>query len=66
MKNIQLCHIDPINRAEDKFTVTAHSDDGNAHVTFLCIGEHNALKLRDAIRQYAEKVRNVADYRREK
>lgn len=63
LKSIQLATISPVDRAAGKYTVTAHSDDGHQSVDFDCIGEDNAIALRNAIRQHAERVRHVADYR---
>lgn len=63
LKSIQLATISPSNRAEGKFTVDVHSDDGNQLATFDCDSERDAVKLRDAIREHAARLRRVADYR---
>lgn len=63
LTSIQLCHMDPSNRAEGKFTVTINSDDGHQHATFDCNSEHDAIVLRNAIRDHADRLRRVADYR---
>lgn len=63
LKSIQLCHMDPSNRARDEFTVTCNSDDGHLLATFDCASEGAARHLRDAIRDYAVQLRRVADYR---
>ena len=66
LKNIQLCHMDPSNRAEGKFTVTINSEDGLQLATFDCSSEAFARQLRNAIRDYADQLRRVADYRPKK
>ena len=63
LKNIQLCHIDPVDRANDVFDVTANSDDGKQLAVFRCSSESSALKLRSAIRDHADELRRAADYR---
>jgi hypothetical protein len=63
LKTILLCHMDPVDRARDKFTVTINSEDGNMLATFDCSSEHDARRLRDAIRDHADRLRRVADYR---
>lgn len=63
LKDINLCQISPINRAEGKFTVTTYSDDGQVQATFDCDSEDDAIRLRSAIRQHATQLRSVADYR---
>ena len=62
LKSIQLCHIDPVNRATSKFEVTVHNDEGDVLAIFSCGSEHDAIKLRNAT-QHAERLRRVADYR---
>jgi hypothetical protein len=62
LKSIQLATISPSNRAEGKFTVDAHSDDGNICATFDCDSEHDAIKLRNAIREHAARLRRVSDF----
>lgn len=64
LKDIQLCHMDPEDRANQKFSVTAHDNDGKQQATFECTTEFNARMLRNAIRDYADKLRYVVDYRR--
>lgn len=64
LENIQLATISPSNRAEGKFTVCVHSNDGNQLADFDCDSEHDAIVLRNAIRQHAARLRHVADYRR--
>lgn len=63
LKNIQQAHMDPVNRAEGKFSVTVHSDDGNVMATFACSSEHDARALRDAIREHADRLHHAANYR---
>lgn len=63
MKSIQLCHMDPVDRATGKFSVTAHSDEEHMRVDFACSSERSARMLRDAIREHADKVSNVLDAR---
>lgn len=63
LKSIQLATIDPSNRAEGKFNVTVHSDDGHLLAIFDCSSEHDARHLRNAIREHADQLRRVADYR---
>lgn len=66
LTSIQLCTIDPVDRAAEKFQVTVHSDDGKQLAIFDCTGEMEALKLRTAIREHADQLRRVADYRERK
>lgn len=61
LKNIQLAQISPSNRAEGKFTVTVYTDDGQAHATFDCSSEQDAIKLRTALRENADRLKNVFD-----
>lgn len=65
LSNIQLAAINPINRhpLANRFEVVVHSDDGNQIAMFDCASETDAIKLRNAIREYADKLRRVADYR---
>lgn len=63
LKDIQLCHIDPSNRAEGKFTVTVHSDDGKQLAVFDCDSERAAIALRNAIREQATQLKRVFDCR---
>lgn len=63
MQNIQLATISPSNRAEGKFTVCAHSDDGQQSADFDCESEHDAIVLRGAIRTHAARLRHVTDFR---
>lgn len=63
LKNIQLAAINPINRAEGRFEVVVHSDDGNQIAQFDCSSEHDAITLRNAIREHADRLRHAADYR---
>lgn len=63
LKSIQLATISPSNRAEGKFTVTINSDDGNMAATFNCSSERDAVRLRNAIREHADELRRVFDYR---
>ena len=62
LKSIQLAAISPSNRAEGKFIVTVHSDDGNKFADFDCDSERDAIVLRNAIREHAARLRHVADY----
>jgi hypothetical protein len=63
LKNIQLAAINPINRLNNLFEVVVHSDDGYQIAMFDCTGESGAIKLRDAIREHADKLRRAAEYR---
>jgi len=63
LTSIQLCTIDPVDRAAGKFQVTVHSDDGKQLAIFDCSSEPDALRLRTAIREHADQLRRVADYR---
>jgi len=63
LKSIQLAAINPINRAEGRFEVVVHSDDGHQVAMFDCGSEIDAIKLRTAIREHADCLRRVADYR---
>lgn len=63
LKSIQLAAINPVNRDLGKFEVVVHSDDGNQMAVFPVTGEHNAIRLRTAIRELADELRRVADYR---
>jgi hypothetical protein len=62
LKTIQLCHIDPLNRVDGIFTVTCNSDSGEQNAVFLCTSERDAIDLRNAIRQYAERLLSVSDF----
>lgn len=62
LKDVQLATVSPPNRTEKTFDVTAHSDDGNKRVTFKCTTEAAAVALRNAIREHADSLWNVADY----
>lgn len=64
LKDIQLAQISPSNRAEGKFTVKVYSDDGKQQATFNVTGEGAALALRNALRDHADCLSSVADYRR--
>ena len=55
--------MDPEDRANDKYSVTVHTEDGKVHATFDCSSEYDARVLRNAIREHADKLRRVADYR---
>ena len=63
LKNIQLAAINPINRAEGRFEVVVHSDDGDQIAQFDCSSERDAITLRNAIREHADRLRHAADYR---
>lgn len=63
LKDIQLAAINPLNRAEGKFEVIVHSDDGAQQAQFTCSSEDDAIRLRNAIREHADCLRRVADYR---
>lgn len=63
LSNIQLCHMDPIDRAAGTFSVTAHSDAGDQFATFRCSSEHAARDLRNAIRENADALHGARDYR---
>ena len=63
LTSIQLCAIDPVDRAAGKFQVTVHSDDGKQLAIFDCSSEMDARRLRTAIREHADQLRRVADYR---
>lgn len=62
LKSIQLATISPINRAEGKFIVEAHSDDGLVTAVFDCDSEADAIALRNAIREHAARLRRVFDH----
>lgn len=64
LKDIQLCHMDPVDRAQDKFTVTVHSEGGSLYAMFDCSSKHDARELRNAIRDHATRLKRVADYNR--
>lgn len=66
LKSIQLATISPIDRANGLFEVTAHSDSGDQIAHFRCSSERSALALRDAIREHADCLHNVGDYRQRK
>jgi hypothetical protein len=63
LASIQLATISPSNKAEGKYIVTVHSDDGQQMADFDCDSEHDAIVLRNAIRQRAARLRHVVDYR---
>ncbi len=63
LKSIQLATISPSNRAEGKFIVDVHSDDGKLTATFDCSSECDAVQLRKAIRDHADQLRRVSDFR---
>lgn len=65
LKDIQLANISPANRAQGLFTVSAYSDDGHKYVTFDVTGERNAVQLRNAIREHADRLAYVFDNTRE-
>ena len=62
LKSIQLATISPSNRAEGKFIVTVHSDDGHVSADFDCGSERDAITLRNALRDHADRLRGVYDY----
>ena len=62
LKSIQLATINSVDRDNDKFEVVVHSDDGNRLAIFDCSSEFGAIKLRNAIRDHADRLRRVADY----
>ena len=62
LKDVQLAVISPPCRTDQAFDVTAHSDDGNKRFTFKCTSEAAAVALRNAIREHADCLWNVADY----
>ncbi len=64
LANQELATISPSNKAEGKYTVTVHSDDGLLLADFDCDSESAAVALRNAIRQHAARLRHVADFRR--
>ncbi len=66
LKNIQLCHLDraPTHANPQRCTVTIHNDDGDAHAEFECADEQAAVRLRNAIRENADRLRSAADYGR--
>lgn len=63
LKSIQLATISPSNRAAGLFDVDVHSDTGHLSATFGCSSESNAIRLRDAIRENADGLKNVFDSR---
>lgn len=64
LKNIQLAAINPIDRPAGRWEVVVHSNDGNQIAMFECGSELAAVQLRNAIREHADSLRRVADYRR--
>ena len=66
LKSIQLCHLDPVDRTADKFSVTINDDAGEQLAIFDVTGERNAVILRNGIREHADRLRRVADYRTKK
>jgi hypothetical protein len=67
--SIQLCHMDRNARSGDvhgpePFTVTVWSDNQKMFATFDCVDEAEAIQLRNAIREHAQRLRRVADYNR--
>jgi predicted secreted protein len=62
LEDIQLCHVDWLNKAEGTMCVTVWSDDQTQNATFLCDDERSAIMLRNAIRQYAVRLRRVNDF----
>ena len=63
LQSIQLATISPSNKAEGKYTVTVHSDDGQQMADFDCSSERDAITLRNAIREHADRLRHVNDFR---
>jgi hypothetical protein len=63
LKDIQLAAINPIDRPADRWEVVVHSDDDNQIAMFDCGSEYAAVQLRNAIREHADQLRRVADYR---
>lgn len=63
LKDIQLAAINPIDRASGKFEVVVHSEDGHQIAMFDCSSERDAIELRNAIRERADKLRRVCNYR---
>lgn len=63
LANIQLCHMDALDRAAGRFSVTVHSEAGDQFATFHCSSERAAHDLRNAIRDNADSLHRVADYR---
>jgi len=63
LKSIQLATISPIDKARDLYEVTLHNDEGNVHATINCIGERSALTVRNALREHADRLRGVSDFR---
>lgn len=64
LSSIQLATISPSNRAEGQFTVDVHSDDGLKRATFDCGSEGGAIKLRNALREHADRLRATSDFSR--
>jgi len=62
LKSIQLAHMD--RHEEDSFTVTVWSESQQQYAKFKCANERHAVKLRDALREHAECLVQVADYDR--
>jgi len=62
LKDIQLATISPSNRADGRFVVIVHSDDGQKVADFDCDNERDAIHLRNAIREYASRLRYVANF----
>lgn len=65
LQSIQLATISPSNRAEGRFTVTCHSDDGMKLVDFETSSEGSAIWLRAALREHADRLAHVFDATRE-
>lgn len=63
LASIQLCHIDPIDRAAGKFQVTVHHEGDNMQALFTCSSERDAIALRNAIREHADCLSDVFDFR---
>jgi len=63
LKNIQLAVINPIDRDAGRFEVVVYSDDGLQFARFVCGSERAAVALRNAIREHADCMYHVANYR---
>lgn len=61
--NIQLATMYPAGTADGRFNVAVLSNDRNALAMFSCSSERAAAALRDAIREHADSLRHVANYR---
>ena len=64
LKSIEFATVSrsPTHENPNRFTVDVYSDNGNIHAEFECASEADALALREAIRQHADRLRRVFMY----